>query len=562
MSKLNCSLSLTASILALLVSAAMAGDASSPGVDGDDEPRIINIVNFIRLLEPRDASITEDVLRETVICQIELMKAHHLPGTFLLQYDALIDPRYQGLLKSLPRDQFEIGAWWELPQPLVEKAGLKWRGRYPWDWHANVGFVSGYTPEERKKLVDVYMADFKDVFGYYPKSVASWFIDEHTLTYLHEKYGVIASANCKDQVGTDGYTLWGGYWNQAYYPSKLNSFMPAQTEEGQIPLPVFRMLGSDPVRQYSTGIGASHQGVISLEPVYRDSGGDTRWVDWFLKNLVEGECLAFNYAQAGQENSFTWNGMRNGLGYQFPQIAKLRDEGKLRVEKLCESGEWFRRTFKTTPATSMAYLKPLKDSDDRAVWFNSRFYRLHVTWDSGRMLIRDVHLFDEAVTSPIYRERLDAQAVSFLTLPFVDGYYWSSSDRHAGIKLVANIDGQDIELQGGAPSAAEPLPGILNVTWPLKDRAGQFVITLSEENADFTLHTSPEIDWSLQLAVADGVQLPFTRATPKKLSANFEGSDYQVELRRGIFHLQGSRLRIQPDCNRISLDLSKRRPKP
>ena len=28
--------------------------------------------------------------------------------------------------------------------------------------------------------------------------------------------------------GTDGYTLWGGYWNQAYYPSRLNSYMPAQ----------------------------------------------------------------------------------------------------------------------------------------------------------------------------------------------------------------------------------------------------------------------------------------------------------------------------------------------
>lgn len=562
MSKSNWSLSLTASILALLVSAVMAGEANSAGIDGDDEPRIINIVNFIRLLEPRDASITEDVLLETVAGQIELMKTHRLPGTFLLQYDALVDPRYQELLRSLPRDQFEIGAWWELPQPLVEKAGLEWRGRYPWDWHANVGFVSGYTPDERKKLVDVYMADFKDAFGNYPKSVASWFIDEHTLTYLHEKYGVVASANCKDQVGTDGYTLWGGYWNQAYYPSKLNSFMPAQTEEGQIPIPVFRMLGSDPVRQYSTGIGSSHQGVISLEPVYRDSGGDPRWVDWFLKNLVEGECLAFNYAQAGQENSFTWNGMRNGLEYQFPQIARLRDEGKLRVEKLCESGEWFRRTFKTTPATSMAYLSPLNDNDKRAVWFNSRFYRLHVTWDSGRMLIRDVHLFDETVISPIYHGRLDAQAVSFLTLPFVDGYYWSSSDQHAGIKLVANIDGQDIELEGGEPCAVKSSTNILKVTWPLKDRAGQFVITLSEETADFSLDTSPEIDWALQLVVADGVQLPYTRVTPNNLSASFEGSDYQVELRKGSFDLHGSSLRLQPDHNRVSLDLSKRRPKP
>lgn len=83
----------------------------------------------------------------------------------------------------------------------------------------------------------------------------------------------MASCNCKDQYGTDGYTLWGGYWNQAYYPSRLNGYMPAQTQEGQIPVPVFRMLGSDPIYQYDTGLGHSIQGVITLEPVYGDAGG-------------------------------------------------------------------------------------------------------------------------------------------------------------------------------------------------------------------------------------------------------------------------------------------------
>jgi hypothetical protein len=45
--------------------------------------------------------------------------------------------------------------------------------------------------------------------------------------------------------------------------------MPAQNEENQIPGSVFRMLGSDPVRQYDEGLGTSRQGVITLEPVYK-----------------------------------------------------------------------------------------------------------------------------------------------------------------------------------------------------------------------------------------------------------------------------------------------------
>jgi len=185
-----------------------------------ERPRIVNIINFIRLCEPREDEITEEVLYETVVKQVEIMKKYKLGGTFFLQYDALMDSRYQQLLKALPADSFEIGAWWEIPQPLVENAGYKWRGRYPWDWHADVGFATGYSPAEREKLADVYMADFKKIFGYYPKSIGSWFIDAHTLNYMYEEYNIIASCNCKDQIGTDGYSMWGGYWNQAYYPSK------------------------------------------------------------------------------------------------------------------------------------------------------------------------------------------------------------------------------------------------------------------------------------------------------------------------------------------------------
>lgn len=189
-------------------------------------PKIVNIINFIRLLEPRDAKITEDVLYQTVVQQVRIMKQYKLSGTFLLQYDALMDSRYQTLLKSLPKDSFEIGAWWELPQPLVEKAGIKWRGRYPWDWHADVGFSTGYTPQQREQLIDVYMNDFKNIFGYYPRSVASWFIDAHSLNYMYTKYHIVASANCKDQYGTDGYTLWGGLFEPGLL-SQQNQFLYA-----------------------------------------------------------------------------------------------------------------------------------------------------------------------------------------------------------------------------------------------------------------------------------------------------------------------------------------------
>jgi hypothetical protein len=140
-------------------------------------PRIVNIINFIRQCEPRIDWITEDVLYETVVEQIEIMKRYQLKGTFLLQYDALMDVRYQRLLKGLPAEMFEIGVWWEIPQPLVEKSGYQWGGRFPWDWHADVGFATGYSPEERETLTDTCMADFKKFFSFL--SEFSHFFHQH-----------------------------------------------------------------------------------------------------------------------------------------------------------------------------------------------------------------------------------------------------------------------------------------------------------------------------------------------------------------------------------------------
>ena len=40
-----------------------------------------------------------------------------------------------------------------------------------------------------------------------------------TLGYGAEQYGLLGGAICRDQLGTDGFTLWGGYPNGIYYPS-------------------------------------------------------------------------------------------------------------------------------------------------------------------------------------------------------------------------------------------------------------------------------------------------------------------------------------------------------
>lgn len=532
--------------------------ASAQGTKTAGTPKIVNIVNFIRLLEPRDPKITEDVLYQTVVKQVEIMKKYHLGGTFLLQYDALMDKRYQILLASLPKGSFEIGAWWEIPQPLVENSGMQWRGRYPWDWRANIGFSTGYTPEEREKLIDTYFTDFKKIFGYYPKTVASWFIDAHSIDYMYQKYHIVASANCKDQYGTDGYTLWGGYWNQAYYPSKINSYMPAQHAEKQIPVPIFRLLGSDPVRQYDTGISSTRQGVITLEPVYNFGGGDSTWVSWFFKTLVDDKSVNFNYTQAGQENSFTWDAMKKGFEIQMPIIAKLRDQHKLRVETMEQSGIWFKKNYKVTPPTSFSVSKDIPGSDLKTAWYDSRFYRINLLWEHNNLRIRDIHLFDETFPSVYETEPVTSNECTFFTLPIVDGYIWSKHDELAGLRFKAKTANGDILLAGGDPKFSKTTTGTLHISWPLTTANGSIELDLAEGQIKINLISKTKLDWYLELNTPPTDKLPFEKIDTKALNCKFEDTDYKLKALKGTFSKPGTSaiFRLTPEGNNIVLNMA------
>ena len=534
----------------------LAGARAEAADAGSSSPRIVNIVNFIRQCEPRIDWITTNVLYDTVVEQVTIMKKYQLKGTFLLQYDALMDVRYQKLLKELPPDQFEIGAWWEIPQPLVENSGYKWRGRYPWDWHADVGFATGYSPQEREKLTDTYMADFKKIFGSYPKSVGSWFIDEHTLQYMVDRYGIEASCNCKDQIGTDGYTMWGGYWNQGYYPSKKNAYMPAQNAENQISVPIFRMLGSDPIHQYDSGLGGNHQKVVSLEPVYEGGGGNAEWCKWYFDAFVDGASMDYAYTQVGQENSFTWKRMAKGFNIQLPMIARLQKEGKVHVKTLGETGKWFKEKYKVTPPTSVTVLNDHSKKNLKTVWFNSRFYRANLLWDQGTLRFRDIHLFDETMASDYLTQKGTSSQCFYFALPVVDGFNWSTAETVAGLRLKC---AGGAEIKGGTPVVDDRKPGELTVRWTIDVPKGEMVLTFNETSVSMSATGDVKDGWFFELSNDKKAALPYREITPKKLSCAFRNASYTVSAIQGTFtNAPAACLRILPENNRIILDFSRR----
>lgn len=525
------------------------------------KPQIVNLINFIRGVEPRDPEMD---LVEPVERQLELLEKYSFTGTFLIQYDAMLNPAFTEPLKRPSRLRHEIGAWFEVVRPLAEKAGLDWRGRpgFDWDWHAHVGFTVGYTPGERERLCDVFMEDFKEIFGFYPQSVGSWIIDAHTLAYLERKYGITASCNCKDQWGTDGYTLWGGYYNQAYYPGKKNVFCPAQTMENQINVPIFRMLGSDPIYQYDAGSvmedgfrSSLWQPVITLEPVYPEGGGSEDWIKWYLKENFNGTCLSFGYTQAGQENSFGWPLMEKGLVMQFKQIAQFVAEGRLQVLTLAASADWFKKSYTMTPASAVTALSDWKEEGHRSIWYSNRNYRLNLYQEKGKLWFRDMHLFNEDYEERYLDGKCEEDSFCFDNLPVMDGNRWSYGRVRAGIYPVVF----DKEGNKTFPEVLEPVVtdlgnGQMETAWKTAN-GGAFKVLCREASIGISHKGNAAEAWGLEIVWSSRVAASIAVAGNGVLYYNFNGLAYTLLLEAAELSgsVENGRIAVRAVGDEISL---------
>ncbi|MCR5041429.1 MAG: hypothetical protein K6C36_04930 [Clostridia bacterium] len=492
---------------------------------------IVNVINFVRAVEPR--SQDDSYLFATTADELELCARFGFDSTLLLQYDALIRDDYVGLIRDFREKhsglKLDVGLWLEVVQPLCEDAGLPWRGLYPWDWHSDVGFTVGYEPDERLRLIDAAMEGFRRVFGEYPSAVGSWHIDAVSLKYLEDKYKTAVSCTCKEQFGTDGYTLWGGVYSGAYYPSVNNMLCPASGKDLQIDLPVFRMLGADPVRQYDLGVseGSRCQGVRSMEPVYGNSGADPDWVDAYFANNFNGRGLNLSYVQLGQENSFGGDSILPGLTMQFEKLRRLSDAGTVEVLTLTESGRRFRRSFPQTPPMAQCFEEKTPDGDFSSVWYQSRDYRINFYSENGVPRIRDLYLFDDGFREKYLDRRETSHNCAYFNLPVVDGYRFSDLNVRAGLYPKGVTGGVSAESVG-TDSLRVKLGGGMTVT------AGPQSVRITSD-ADFTLG----------FVYAPGSGVPYVGTDGERLYMKVEPWEgysygYSVRLEKGCFRKTGN----------------------
>ena len=403
--------------------------------------KVMNIVNFVRVSfvnaqTAKNFPEKKKDIYETVEKQIKLNKECRIPSTFLLQYDAIHKSPYRELFLRERDESIEIGIWFEISRSIVEKVGLKWRGseEHDYEWHSDIGYLEGYSTEEREMLVDEAFRMFFEVFGEYPRVVGGWLLDAHSINYMKEKYDILACCVCREQHSVDAYTLWGGYYSGGYYPSKRNMLCPASTRENQIDVPVFRMLGVDPMYCYD---GAKYnknisRGPLTLEP-FSAHGKNEKIVDWFFKEYYTNPCLSHSQATTGQENPFEWAVFGEGYTMQVKKLVDLWKKGIVSLEKLGDTGKRYKSAFSMTPPSALMALTDWAENGHKTVWYSSKNYRANLFLTDDKLLFRDITKFDEGYSDRYHNRRCETWMAIYDNLPIIDSKLWSSEDVECGL---------------------------------------------------------------------------------------------------------------------------------
>jgi hypothetical protein len=482
---------------------------------------------------------------ETVVRQIEINNQYGIPSTYALKYDALMDPKFQKLFKSRLTKHDDLGCWWEITKSLAKKSGVKWLGENEISLHVNQGYSLAYSVVDRKRLIDTYMEDFLKVFGKYPTSIGAWVIDIETFKYAHEHYGIQAGTICRDQMGVDGFTLYGGYYDQIYYPSLRNEFIPAQTKEMQLDMPIFRLLGPDPIYNFEDGIRKDIGGVYTMEPVW-ERGKSPKWVDWYFSTKNNEELLSYSYTQVGQENTFVWANMEEGYEMQIEKIFNLARRGKIRLETLNKTADWFKKRYKLTPASSVIASNDWHKNNLKTLWYSSRYYRTSFLIEEDNFFIRDLFLFNELYESRYLHNPLTDKGSKFDALPIIAPHMWKNGER-SKLSIINKKTNRPIQLKTFKFKKLNDKEFLTNIT----TKSDKSINIICNENS---IQFNSDIEIVLIFS-----KLPNLKFI-KKNSLNFQHNnfDYNITFTNSTFQKTDNKIIVSPSKKQFYILLSNR----
>jgi hypothetical protein len=327
----------------------------------------ITVINSVR---GNGLGHENDDLGSSLKAQWQVTQEAQVNATWLLQYGALENQTIIDLARNEMSGQ-EFGLLFEIDRNYAQKAGVLYRGQGPWYFSDGI-FLNSYDVSERRILIDTSFSKFKQVFGYYPKTVGAWWIGGDSLTYMQKKYGITAALRAADQFDLDTYSIWGTPWSIPYIASKTNEAIPAKSFEESSKVVILQWAARDPLEGYIDPL-------FSLQD-YSTKGYGFDYVDYLAGIFLN---KSFTNLVMGLENGATLEDFKKGYRPMLLKAKELEKEKKASIVFAKDFARQFLDQGKVFPYTSY-FLSEDYDSKDQSFWYISENYRaaLHKNNDS------------------------------------------------------------------------------------------------------------------------------------------------------------------------------------
>ena len=352
--------------------------------------QFITVVNPVRI-SAYSAKPAEGVENEYLV-----IHKNNISATWLLTYDAIQNPEVVSVVKGMDTSQ-ELGIFLEVTPAYAKESGVVYRNTGSWHHAASV-FLSGYIKEDRRILIDEVFQTFKEKFGYYPKSVGSWWTDAYSLSYMKEKYGIMANLVCSDQYSTDGYQIWGQPWVLPYYPSKLYSAVPASTSADKLDIVNLQWAPRDPLNGYQSSLYSSQDYLVA--PIRQDVSYFKKLINMYLSmNKLN------NFAQVtvGLESDLDPSGYKGEFTKQIEYVNNLTSSG-VKALTMADFSTWYRQKFTDVSPGYKIESKDLLGKNIQSFWYGSGKSRLFYIkdFDKNEIKILDLRIYNSSLKDPYY----------------------------------------------------------------------------------------------------------------------------------------------------------------
>ena len=266
-----------------------------------------------------------------------------------------------------------------------------------------------FSMEDKKSIVDDVFGKFKEIFGFYPQSTGSYYMDADLINYIKETYPEVkcAVATCWEEgpkayhtCNNSWYTLFdGGPWNP-WIPSKQNTHAPAANESEDSGIVAIPHLSRDLIACYDgngSNFGTHPQNV--LRGMIYDS---ETWEYPYLYNLIDQYRSLEKYNNGYSYNMmFVGPGWMNKMGrWEAPYelllksyedgcayYGELKKEGKLVDMTMAEFADYYREKKTYTEPECALWRDILYGSDKQLFWYCDPYMRACVNMEQGGAIV-------------------------------------------------------------------------------------------------------------------------------------------------------------------------------